>query len=149
MWHTRTIVELKETPPSRNQLNRVKKTSTLASFIIYPMILCHFICHMMGKKAMYQFQKILYCCWENPFFPYMIRKMTLYFEICIVKNSLSCKINPIFGISTQKYTGKSIQQWKIISNQISPVGYPRVNLMEKPLGGVQVKFGWKLFFIAV
>ena len=41
----------------------------------------------------------------------------------------------IFRISTQKYTEKSIHHRKIILDEISPVGDPRVKLMRKTSEG--------------
>jgi hypothetical protein len=34
-----------------------KSVSTLDGIVLYPMILCHFICHTMEKKSMYPFEK--------------------------------------------------------------------------------------------
>ena len=138
MWHTLTIVELKEAPPQETNWTASKKhqLSLASSFALWFYVILFVI--WWGRKLCISFKKYFTVVEKIHFFcitEQMIRKMTLYFEIFIFKNSLSCKINPIFRISTQKYTGKSIEQWKIISNQISPVGYPRENLMEKPLGG--------------
>ncbi len=36
--------------PSSLSIHHAKKASTLARFMLYPIILCHFTCHTMGKK---------------------------------------------------------------------------------------------------
>ena len=66
----RELFVLRRRVTSKSGLDHTKKASTLDRIILCPAILCHFIRHMMEKKSMYPFEKIFYCCWENPFFLY-------------------------------------------------------------------------------
>jgi hypothetical protein len=48
---------------SRNRMYSLPKSvSTLDGIVLYSMILCHFICHMMEKNSMYSFEKGSYHC---------------------------------------------------------------------------------------
>jgi len=54
MWYGWTIVDYKKAP-SPSSFHHTKKEATLARFILYPIILCHFTRHMMGRKTTYPF----------------------------------------------------------------------------------------------
>jgi hypothetical protein len=56
--HNWTIVQNK-TPLLTLKIDHAKKASTLARFIIYSIILCHFTRHIMGKKLCIDLNKYL------------------------------------------------------------------------------------------
>ncbi len=110
--------------PSSLSIHHAKKASTLARFMLYPIVLCHFTCHTMGKKVTYPFEYIPYYCWKSPLLPYWkanVRKMRSDLEILTIKISFSLKINIIFVISRLKCTGNSTFLRKKIPIKISPV----------------------------
>jgi hypothetical protein len=54
--------------PLSSTFDHAKKVSNPAEFMLHPLIICHFNCPVMGKKATYPFQIKIYCFLKNPRF---------------------------------------------------------------------------------
>ncbi len=73
-------------------VDHTKNLSTLAKLTIYPIIVCHSTCPMMGKEAMYPFKFRHYRCWKTPSISYSRQKypkMGPNSNILLLKNLIS------------------------------------------------------------